>query len=134
MSVNIGKSNISDPFYRYKMPAVVVTHEKKKTNCDNIQNVARALQRTPEEIMKFFSITLGCSHTVGKKFTLTGIFSSTKLQDVLEDYISLFVMCDTCSLPETKYTVGETLSKVCSSCGADTEVDHKLVNFIKKLS
>lgn len=50
--------------------------------------------------MKYFSYRVGTSV---KGSNLCGIIDTEKLRSYLTDYISIFVLCDTCDNPETEY-------------------------------
>ena len=62
-NVNIGNNNQNDPFYRYKMPALVIKTKGKrngvKTELVNINDIAKSLSRESESIMKFLGYELG---------------------------------------------------------------------------
>ena len=55
--------SVVDPFYRYKMPSLVVKVEGKgngiKTVILNLDDVARSLGRPSIYLMKYFSCKLG---------------------------------------------------------------------------
>lgn len=64
--------NINDPFYRYKMPEVVVAHETSRTVIQNLEQIAKAISRNPIHILKFLSMSFGCTCVSGPQHALKG--------------------------------------------------------------
>lgn len=119
--LNIGGE--TDPFYRYKMPQMETKIEGRgngiKTVLVNIEAVASALSRSTDELMALFKLKLG---TRTKDHTLNGEFSALELQQHLATYISQFVLCSSCSNPETHYLVHKTYICIkCAACGKKGE-------------
>jgi len=140
--VNIGGSD--DPAYRYKMPRITVKIEGKgngiKTVITNMSAVASALRRDPTLPTKYFGIELGAqSKYVAEtdKATVNGPHDAASLQTLLNGFVSKFVLCPKCSLPETDLIIkpkSGTIVHKCAACGNKGPVDmmHKLVTFILK--
>lgn len=63
MSKNIGRENANDPHFRYKRPVVQAKVEGRgngiKTNVVNNKDIARALDRPAQYLLKFFGFELG---------------------------------------------------------------------------
>lgn len=124
-----------DEYFRYKMPDLVLGQEGRggntKTLIANLDELAKSLQRSPSEIMKYFGYELG---TQTKQNYLKGIFTKNDLSALLQQYIKQFILCDLCLLPSTSYKIRKSSIKlICSSCGSKrTITDHKLVSFIQK--
>ena len=57
--VNIPSTN-ADPFYRYKMPVLIVRKEKGKTLLVNIGDVAKSLDRPTRQLMKYMGKHCAC--------------------------------------------------------------------------
>ena len=121
-----------DPSYRYKMPKLETNWKKNnKTYFTNLPKVAEALNRSPNEICKWYGYTLGVSSNT-KDFSLNGKYETKKLQTLLQDFIDCHVLCGVCGNPETTYqTLKGTLIKQCASCGKQSEL--KLHPKMKKL-
>lgn len=142
-SVNIN-SEITDPFYRYKMPRIIAKVEGKgngiKTVIVNMPEVAKALSRPPTYTTKFFGCELGAQTQVDLKndrFIVNGAHDAPKLQQLLDIFIKKFVLCPECHNPETCLTVSQkkqTIGQRCIACGYNGMVDmrHKLTPFILK--
>ncbi|SCV03912.1 LANO_0G07008g1_1 [Lachancea nothofagi CBS 11611] len=142
MSINICRDN-NDPFYRYKMPPLQAKVEGRgngiKTAVLNVADVARALNRPSPYIVKYFGFELGAQTSISvdkDRYLVNGAHEPAKLQDVLDKFISSFVLCGSCKNPETEIVVTKTgdLIRNCKACGKRTPMDlrHKLSSFILK--
>lgn len=142
MSINIRRDN-DDPFYRYKMPPIQSKVEGRgngvKTAVVNTSDVARALNRPPSYLIKFFGFELGAQTSINEdndRYLVNGIHDANKLQDTLDGFINKFVLCGSCKNPETEFIIHKdgTIDKDCKACGVKSLVDpaHKLTSFIAK--
>lgn len=129
---------ISDPFYRYKMEAVHCQHKRRgnKTAILNMEKIAKDLNRSPEEVIKYLGHNLSSSGSYSSKsqeYLVSGSHSQQIVQDKLQDYCEMFVSCGLCSNPETVYKIKrDAIFLECAACGGKSEVDgsHKLCKFI----
>ncbi|KAL3267542.1 hypothetical protein HHI36_011663 [Cryptolaemus montrouzieri] len=143
MSVNVNR-NVSDVFYRYKMPRLNAKVEGKgngiKTVIVNMPDIAKALGRPPTYPTKYFGCELGAQTLFdfkNERFIVNGSHDANKLQDLLDGFIRKFVLCPECDNPETDLLVStkrNTISQGCKACGFHglLESNHKLVTFILK--
>lgn len=110
-----------------------------KTAVLNLSDVARALNRPPQYLLKYFGFELG-AQTSGnvetERYLVNGVHEPAKLQDVLDGFINKFVLCGSCKNPETEIiiTKNDDLVRDCKACGKRTpmELRHKLSSFILK--
>ncbi|XP_068084133.1 eukaryotic translation initiation factor 5-like [Anabrus simplex] len=142
-SVNVNR-NVSDAFYRYKMPRLLAKVEGKgngiKTVIVNMVDVAKAIGRPATYPTKYFGCELGAQTQFDFKndrFIVNGSHDASKLQDLLDGFIRKFVLCPGCDNPETVLTVSQkkqTISQSCKACGyhGPLEFNHKLNTFILK--
>ncbi|CAG9863205.1 unnamed protein product [Phyllotreta striolata] len=143
MSVNVNR-NVSDVFYRYKMPRICAKVEGKgngiKTVIVNMAEVAKALGRPPTYPTKYFGCELGAQTQFdfkNERYIVNGSHDAVKLQDLLDGFIRKFVLCPECDNPETDLIVSQkrnTISQGCKACGYHgvLESNHKLMTFILK--
>lgn len=143
MALNVNR-NVSDAFYRYKMPRLMAKVEGKgngiKTVIVNMTEIAKALGRPPTYPTKFFGCELGAQTQFDIKndrFIVNGAHEAGKLQQMLDIFIKKFVLCPGCDNPETVLTVyakKQTISQSCKACGYNGQLDmrHKLTTFILK--
>lgn len=137
---NVNRS-VEDPFYRYKMPAVIAKVEGKgngvKTVIPNMSDIAKALDRPPSYPTKYFGIELGAQTKMDEKndrYIVNGAFTSEDLQSHLDGFIQKFVLCPSCENPETDLQVSKkNIRQVCTACGHSgplKHVTHRLYNYI----
>lgn len=141
-SINIGQENSGDTFYRYKMPRLQAVIEGRgngiKTRVVNNVEIAKALERPPDYIIKYFGCDLGAQTKYDKASgasIVNGAHDTAKLCELLESFIKKYVQCYSCGNPETVIKVKKDLiSLKCKACGAVSDVDmrHKLNTYILK--
>lgn len=98
-TVNINRS-VTDMFYRYKMPKIIVKVEGKgngiKTRIVNMSEIAKSLDRPPSYPTKYFGCELGAQTTIDHKtdkYIVNGSHTADKMQDMLDGFIQKFVLC-----------------------------------------
>lgn len=131
--VNVNRE-VADNFYRYKMDKLVTKVEGKgngiKTVVVNLVDVARALSRDPNYVIKYFAFELGAQTNTDPKddrWIINGAHEATKLQDLLDGFIKKFVLCRGCSNPETVVIIKDPrIILDCKACGHRTDVDIRL--------
>eukprot|EP01129_Flabellula_baltica_P012913 TRINITY_DN5914_c0_g1_i1.p1 TRINITY_DN5914_c0_g1~~TRINITY_DN5914_c0_g1_i1.p1 ORF type:complete len:407 (+),score=103.06 TRINITY_DN5914_c0_g1_i1:1-1221(+) len=140
-SVNIPRY-IDDIFYRYKMPVIQTQvtgkHQGRETVIVNLHKIAKALEREPAYIMKFFSIEMSSRVTCNDRkqnYSVHGNYSGEELAQVLDRFIDKFVLCgsEACRLPETNLEmISNNLRLSCRACPTIhmIEDDHRLCTFI----
>ena len=125
-NVNINR-NLSDQFYRYKMPKLVAKVEGKgngiKTVIVNMPEIAKSLNRPPMYPTKYFGCQLGAQVNFDNKserYIVNGAHDPNKLQDLLDGFIQKYVLCQSCENPETILSVNrkkEVIGTNCMACG-----------------
>lgn len=125
-NVNINR-NLSDQFYRYKMPKLVAKVEGKgngiKTVIVNMPEIAKSLNRPPMYPTKYFGCILGAQVNFDNKserYIVNGAHDPNKLQDLLDGFIQKYVLCQNCQNPETILSVSkkrEIIGTNCMACG-----------------
>eukprot|EP00210_Caulerpa_lentillifera_P006702 g6404.t1 len=141
-TINIGAENSGDAYYRYKMPKPISKIEGRgngiKTNVVNNVDIAKALARPPEYILKFLGCELGAQTNFDAKTgtsIVNGAFDAHVLLTHMEAFIKKYVQCYHCGNPETVISIKkENIFLKCKACGHVSAVDmrHKLNNFILK--
>ncbi|KAI7831290.1 eukaryotic translation initiation factor 5 [Gamsiella multidivaricata] len=141
-NLNIGGQS-DDAFYRYKMPKLISKIEGKgngiKTVIPNMSDIARALNRPSTYPTKYFGCELGAQVKCDEKtdrYIVNGAHDATKLQQLLNGFISKFVLCPSCGNPETDIIVDKTgtIQMYCNACGRRNKGEniHKLATYIVK--
>ncbi|KAK0711255.1 domain found in IF2B/IF5-domain-containing protein [Lasiosphaeris hirsuta] len=139
--VNV-RRDVSDPFYRYKMERIQTKIEGKgngiKTVVVNLSSVAQSLARPGSYLIKYFGFELGAQTNIDPpddRWIINGAHEASKLQELLDGFISKFVLCKKCKNPETDVHIKDgTILLDCKACGQRTNVDLrlKLSGFILK--
>ena len=153
---NIGNENNADAFYRYKMPKMIIKIEGNgngiKTKIINLDDIAKALDRSSDYLLKFFIYELGTSCKIIKndkqvEYIIMGSHNLVDLKLILEHFIKMYVQCYTCGNPETallfrknQKNLTETIIKKkclqleCKACGNFSIINptNKLVDYIIK--
>jgi len=140
-TINI-RSDVKDPFYRYKMERLQSKIEGKgngiKTVIVNLSSVAQSLARPGSYVIKYFGIELGAqtnTNPTDDRWIINGAHEASKLQDYLDDFINKFVLCKKCKNPETDVVIKDgNILLDCKACGQRSNVDLrlKLSGFILK--
>lgn len=100
-----------------------------KTVVANLQSVAQSLARPPAYLLKYFGFELGAQTQIinDERFIVNGSHDAAKLQDQLDGFINKFVLCRSCSNPETEINVKQgRIFLDCKACGQQSEVDPRL--------
>lgn len=109
---------------RYQMPSVQVRSQKNnKTYFTNLDEIAKDLDRTSEELLKFLGYHLNTQITPAQS-SLNGVYSTEKIQESVYDYIRAYVLCPVCNNPETKVfqSKSKKLKIGCAACGNSQEL------------
>ncbi|KAG4438836.1 hypothetical protein IFR05_005676 [Cadophora sp. M221] len=140
-TINI-RSDVKDPFYRYKMEKLQSKIEGKgngiKTVIVNLSSVANSLARPGAFVIKYFGFELGAqtnSNPADDRWIINGAHEASKLQDYLDGFINKFVLCKKCKNPETEVVIKDGhIVLDCKACGQRSDVDLrlKLSGFILK--
>jgi len=125
--ISVHPDERNDPTNRYMMPEVNLKAEGggngKRTVFLNITDIAKALSRDVNSIMTYLSSILGCKFENSKdgRWILYGDHEKKKIQDKVDEYISIFVICKECQNPDTVYVLNEK-KNVCLTCDACCKV------------
>lgn len=140
-TINI-RSDVKDPFYRYKMERLQSKIEGKgngiKTVIVNLTSVANSLARPGDYVIKYFGFELGAQTNTSPaddRWIINGAHEASKLQDYLDGFINKFVLCKKCKNPETDVVIKDgNILLDCKACGQRSNVDLrlKLSGFILK--
>jgi translation initiation factor 5 len=131
--VNV-RRDVSDPFYRYKMERLQTKIEGKgngiKTVVVNLTSVAQSLARPGSYLIKYFGFELGAQTNLDPaddRWIINGAHEANKLQELLDGFISKFVLCKKCKNPETDVHIKDgRIMLDCKACGQRSEVDLRL--------
>lgn len=105
---------------RFQLPRPRVLNQGMKTIIANMQELADALRRKPQHLMKFLLKELATSGEVsGKSAEFTGKFHFSLIEKKIDLYVKEYVLCPECGKPDTKLTRVDRLYFLkCEACGA----------------
>lgn len=139
--LNIG-GDPNDLSYRYKMPKLQARIEGRgngiRTLIPNMVEVAKALNCPPEFPTKFFGIELGAQSNYDAKTErarVNGAFNARDFQTTMTKFISMYILCPKCGLPEISWKIGKSAVKIsCAACGnaGFLPPQHRLTTYICK--
>lgn len=124
--ISINKKFADDQYYRYKMPSILIKKEGNKTILINLLEIINSLKTKKEYLIKFLSEDLGTNICEKNKcITLNGLFEKTIIQESIYNFIENFIICKSCSNPETELYVKNTILKCrCRACGKKFEIQN----------
>uniref|UniRef100_A0A7S3Z098 Translation initiation factor IF2/IF5 domain-containing protein n=1 Tax=Lotharella globosa TaxID=91324 RepID=A0A7S3Z098_9EUKA len=158
-TVNIG-GDPTDEFYRYVRKRLDIRIQGEHANgCRtallNLQEISEALGRPLAIVIKFLAVELNTRAKMPKPaknsssrkpkkeppVVLSGRFTVAQIEENLEKFTKLLVLCEGCGLPECtlkakgKKLKNAKLSMTCASCGHSGEVKsfHKSLKAITKI-
>jgi len=125
MSLNIGRVNMGDIHYRYKRSKVELRYsgrgKNSKTAIVNLAKIAKQLKTEPGYISKFFETKFATVTGIDSKtkdWFLKGEHSFVDVNEKLEDFIDLYILCTHCNNPETSLGCHRDYVKMfCYACG-----------------
>jgi translation initiation factor 2 subunit 2 len=111
------KSEVKD---RYALPELKVEYVKNKTIILNIKEILEKIRRSEKDFKKYFFRILGIPGKFeNDRLVLKGIVQKENLKKKLEEYVKLFVICETCGKPETIIIEEKNAKHLkCLACGA----------------
>jgi translation initiation factor 2 subunit 2 len=106
---------------RFQVPEPEVRQEGNVTVYENFQETVDELDRDDAHVVKFLQNELGTSGHIDEsgRARLTGSFTGTRIEAVVEAYAEAYVLCSECGLPDTKLERERgALIIRCEACGA----------------
>ena len=105
---------------RFKIPKVDVFYEGNTTVFRNFDKVVQALNREANHLVKFFLGNIGTAgELTGGRLTFQGKIPAKTVQEKLNDYVEIYVLCSECNRPDTHLVKkGRTILIRCDACGA----------------
>jgi len=90
----------------------------------NFKEIADALNRDPQHILKFLTREMATAATMQEaRVIFQGKFSQETLERLLQRYMENFLACPVCKRPDTKIVKEKRLSfLICEACGAKSSV------------
>jgi translation initiation factor 2 subunit 2 len=106
---------------RFDVPSPEIRQEGNATVFENFQTVCDALGREDSDVMKFLQNELGTTGHIDEsgRARLTGEFNQRRIDDAIDEYTEVFVICPECGLPDTRLEQDQGVPILrCEACGA----------------
>jgi translation initiation factor 2 subunit 2 len=109
---------------RLELPRLHYAKIGMRTVIYNFKEVANALNRDPQHLLKFLTGEMATAATVqGSRVIFQGKFSEDTFQRLIQRYMESFVVCPVCKRPDTRVVKEKRLSfLVCEACGARSSI------------
>ncbi|MDD9953401.1 MAG: translation initiation factor IF-2 subunit beta [Candidatus Woesearchaeota archaeon] len=113
---------------RFEVPKFRGHLEGQKTIINNWAQVASALNRPPEHLLKYVQKELATPGEMIKDSVVFGSkLSASKLNEKVVKYMDEFVFCKTCGKPDTKLSKETGVYFLqCQACGAKNAVKSRI--------
>jgi translation initiation factor 2 subunit 2 len=109
---------------RLELPRLHYAKIGMRTVIYNFKEVADALNRDPQHLLKFLTGEMATAATIqGSRVIFQGKFSEDTFERLIQRYMESFVVCPVCKRPDTKIVKEKRLSfLVCEACGARSSI------------
>jgi len=109
---------------RLELPRLRMNVIGMRTMIHNFKEVADALNRDPQHILKYLTGEMATAATMQEgRVIFQGKFNVDTLTTLLQRYMDNFIVCPVCKRPDTKIVREKRLSfTVCEACGAKSSI------------
>ena len=109
---------------RLEFPRLFVSTIGMRTIISNFKDVADALDRDPQHILKFLTREMATAATYHESRAIfQGKFRRDSFERLLQRYMDSYVTCPVCKRPDTKVIKEKRLAfLVCNACGARSSI------------
>jgi translation initiation factor 2 subunit 2 len=109
---------------RLELPMLMMQTVGMRTIISNFKDIANALDRDPQHILKFLTREMATAATFHESRAIfQGKFRRDSFERLLQRYMESFVICPVCKRPDTKIVKEKRLSfLVCNACGARSSI------------
>ena len=105
---------------RFSVPKAYSVIQGNRTFIQNFKEIAEALNRDPQHLLKFLLRELGTAGNLeGGRAILQGKFTHFLVNERIDEYVEKFVYCHECNRPDTKIIREDRIFILkCEACGA----------------
>jgi translation initiation factor 2 subunit 2 len=109
---------------RLELPRLHHARIGMRTVIYNFKEIAAALDRDPQHMLKFLTGEMATAATVqGSRVIFQGKFLPDTLEKLIQRYMENFITCPVCHSPDTKIVKEKRLSFLeCKACGARSAI------------
>ena len=115
---------VSAKHERLELPRLMVAMVGMRTIISNFKEVADALDRDPQHILKYLTREMATAATYQDgRAIFQGKFRGDSFERLLQRYMESYVVCPVCKRPDTRVVKEKRLSfLVCNACGAKSAI------------
>lgn len=105
---------------RFEIPRAYSIIQGNRTIIQNFGEIADALNRDPQHLLKFLLRELGTAGNLeGGRAIMQGKFTHYLINERIDEYVKRFVMCHECNRPDTRIIREDRIFLLkCEACGA----------------
>jgi len=110
---------------RFEIPKIRGHFQGNKTILSNFYQIAAALNRKPEHIIKFLTKELATPATQKKNYIFLGTkVPASRINEQIEKYAEEYVLCKECGKPDTKLVKEDRYLFIkCLACGSRRSIN-----------
>ena len=115
----------TDEKSRFEIPKVRGHIQGNKTVISNFYQIAQALGRKPEQLIKYLTKELATPVTTKSNYVEFGAkMPASRINERIEKYVEDYVLCNECGKPDTKLLKeGKYMFIKCLACGSRRSVN-----------
>jgi translation initiation factor 2 subunit 2 len=106
---------------RFELPKAQSIIQGKQTIWKNFVKVSKDLNRDTDVLYKFVMKEISTSSTIvnNSALVLNGTFDYNKINQTLDKFINIYVLCSACKKPDTEIVTKNGIKVLrCTACGA----------------
>lgn len=109
---------------RLELPRIQIQTVGMRTTIANFKEIADALNRDPQHILKFLTREMATAATFhDSRAIFQGKFQRESFERLLQRYMEGYVVCPVCKRPDTNVIKEKRLTfLVCNACGAKSSI------------
>ncbi len=113
---------------RFELQEVKSIIQGNKTIISNFNSIVSQIRREPEHLLKFLLRELATPGNIdGPRLVLGRKISSRLIQQKVDEYVKIFVLCRDCKKPDTKLIKEDKILSIkCMACGAKHPIRSKI--------
>ena len=113
---------------RFELQEVKSIIQGNKTIISNFSSIVSQIRREAQHLLKFLLRELATPGNIdGPRLILGRKISSRLIQQKVEEYVKIFVLCPECKKPDTKLIKEDKILSIkCMACGAKHTIKSKI--------
>lgn len=113
---------------RFDIPKAIGHIQGSKTVISNFSNICTTLRRDSQHLLKYLQRELATPAIIdGPRLILGRKIASSLINDKINQYTELFVLCPECKKPDTQLNKEDRITTIkCTACGAKHTVKAKI--------